>query len=71
MQIQLMKPQFIKVSKSRDYGALTTFVFRVDHIDYINVTTSTIYFLDKTSVTNITRESMERLQSILLDSSTN
>lgn len=68
MQIQLVKPQFIRVERIGDREMLYSYIFRVDQIDYISVTESVIHFLDKSRVTRVTQKSMEELQEILLGS---
>ena len=68
MQIQLMKPQFIRVERVGDREMLYAYIFRIDQIDYISVTESTIHFLDKSRVARVTQKSMEELQEILLGS---
>lgn len=68
MQIQLTKPQFIRVERIGDREMLYVYIFRIDQIDYINVTESTIHFLDKSQVRRVTQKSMEELQEILLNS---
>lgn len=68
MQIQLTKPQFVRVERIGDREMLYVYIFRIDQIEYINVTESTIHFLDKTQVRHVTQKSMEDLQEILLNS---
>ena len=68
MQIQLTKPQFVRVERIGDREMLYSYIFRVDQIDYISVTESVIHFLDKSRVARVTQKSMEELQEILLGS---
>lgn len=68
MQIQLTKPQFVRVERIGDREMLYSYIFRIDQIDYISVTESIIYFLDKSKCARVTQKSMEELQEILLGS---
>ena len=68
MEIQVAAPKFVRVERIGDHEMLYSYIFRIDQIDYISVTESTIHFLDKSRVTRVTQKSMEELQEILLSS---
>lgn len=55
-------PRFVSIERFNDYGKIAKVIVRVDNIDYIEATLGKVYFLDKTVVTQITRESMTALE---------
>ena len=61
-------PRFVSIERFNDYGKIAKVIVRVDNIDYIEATLGKVYFLDKTVVTQITRESMEALEEALVGS---
>lgn len=61
-------PRFVSIERFNDYGKIAKVIVRVDNIDYIEATLREVYFLDKTVVTQITRESMTALEEALVGS---
>lgn len=61
-------PRFVSIERFNDYGKIAKVIIRVDNIDYIEATLGKVYFLDKTVVTQITRESMTALEEALVGS---
>ena len=61
-------PRFVSIERFNDYGKIAKVIVRVNSIDYVEATLGKVYFLDKTVVTQITRESMEALEEALLSS---
>lgn len=61
-------PRFVSIERFNDYGKIAKVIVRVDNIDYIEATLGKVYFLDKTVVTQITRESMTALEEVLVGS---
>lgn len=61
-------PRFVSIERFNDYGKIAKVIVRVDNIDYIEATLGNVYFLDKTVVTQITRESMAALEEALVGS---
>lgn len=61
-------PRFVSIERFNDYGKIAKVIVRVDNIDYIEATLGKVYFLDKTVVTQITRESMTALEEALVGS---
>ena len=61
-------PRFVSIERFNDYGKIAKVIVRVDNIDYIEATLGKVYFLDKTVVTQITRESMAALEEALVGS---
>lgn len=61
-------PRFVSIERFNDYGKIAKVIVRVDNIDYIEATLGKVYFLDKTVVTQITRESMTALEEALAGS---
>lgn len=61
-------PRFVSIERFNDYGKIAKVIVRVDNIDYIEATLGKVYFLDKTVVTQITRESMATLEEALVGS---
>lgn len=61
-------PRFVSIERFNDYGKSAKVIVRVDNIDYIEATLGKAYFLDKTVVTQITRESMTALEEALVGS---
>lgn len=61
-------PRFVSIERFNDYGKIAKAIVRVDNIDYIEATLGKVYFLDKTVVTQITRESMTALEEALVGS---
>ena len=61
-------PRFVSIERINDYGKIAKVIVRVDNIDYIEATLGKVYFLDKTVVTQITRESMTALEEALVGS---
>lgn len=61
-------PRFVSIERFNDYGKIVKVIVRVDNIDYIEATLGKVYFLDKTVVTQITRESMTALEEALVGS---
>lgn len=61
-------PRFVSIERFNDYGKIAKVIVRVDNIDYIEATLGKVYFLDKTVVTQITRESMTSLEEALVGS---
>lgn len=61
-------PRFVSIERFNDYGKIAKVIVRVDNIDYIEATFGKVYFLDKTVVTQITRESMTALEEALVGS---
>lgn len=61
-------PRFVSIERFNDYGKIAKVIVRVDNIDYIEATLGKVYFLDKTVVTQITRESMTTLEEALVGS---
>lgn len=61
-------PRFVSIERFNDYGKIAKVIVRVDNIDYIEATLGKVYFLDKTVVTQITRESMTALEEDLVGS---
>lgn len=59
-------PRFVSIERFNDYGKIAKVIVRVDNIDYIEATLGKVYFLDKTVVTQITRESMTALEEALV-----
>lgn len=68
MQLQSVTPKFVSIERFNDYGKIAKVIVRVDNIDYIEATLGKVYFLDKTVVTQITRESMAALEEALVGS---
>lgn len=66
MYIETATPKFVSIERFNDYGKIARVIVRVDHIDYVEVSLSKVYFLDKSSITRVTRESMDTLQNVLL-----
>lgn len=66
MYIETATPKFVSIERFNDYGKIARVIVRVDHIDYVEVSLSKVYFLDKSSITRVTRESMGTLQNVLL-----
>lgn len=66
MMLQGLTPKFVSIERVNDYGKIARVIVRVDHIDYVEVSLSKVYFLDKSSITRVTRESMGSLQNALL-----
>ena len=67
MHIQSI-PRFVSIERFNDYGKIAKVIVRVDNIDYVEATLGKVYFLDKTVVTQITRESMVALEEALVGS---
>lgn len=61
-------PRFVSIERFNDYGKIAKVIVRVDNVDYIEATLGKVYFLDKTVVTQITRESMTALEEALVGS---
>ena len=61
-------PRFVSIERFNDYGKIAKVIVRVDNIEYIEATLGKVYFLDKTVVTQITRESMTALEEALVGS---
>lgn len=59
-------PRFVSIERFNDYGKIAKVIVRVDNIDYIEATLGKVYFLDKTVVTQITRDSMKALEEALV-----
>lgn len=61
-------PRFVSIERFNDYGKIAKVIVRVNSIDYVEATLGKVYFLDKTVVTQITRESMTSLEEALVGS---
>lgn len=68
MYIETATPKFVTIERFNDYGKIAKVIVRVNSIDYIEATLRKVYFLDKTVVTQITRESMTALEEALVGS---
>ena len=66
MMIQSATPKFVSIERFNDYGKIAKVIVRVDQIDYVDVSLSKVYFLNKSNITRVTRESIEALQNALL-----
>lgn len=66
MYIETATPKFVSIERFNDYGKIAKVIVRVDSIDYVEVSLSKVYFLNESSITRVTRESMEALQNALL-----
>lgn len=65
MYIETATPKFVSIERFNDYGKIAKVIVRVDSIDYVEVSLSKVYFLNESSITRVTRESMEALQNAL------
>lgn len=61
-------PRFVSIERFNDYRKIAKVIARVNSIDYVEATLGKVYFLDKTVVTQITRESMAALEEALVGS---
>lgn len=68
MYIEAATPKFVAIERTNDYGQIKRVIIRVDHIEHVEVSFRTVYLLNETRITNITRESMEVLEEALLSS---
>lgn len=68
MMLQGPTPKFVSIERFNDYGKIAKVIVRVNSIDYVEATLGKVYFLDKTVVTQITRESMTALEEALVGS---
>ena len=68
MMLQGLTPKFVAIERSNDYGQIKKVIIRVDHIEHVEVSFRTVYFLNETRITNITRESIEALEEALVGS---
>lgn len=68
MMLQELTPKFVSIERFNDYGKIAKVIVRVNSIDYVEATLGKVYFLDKTVVTQITRESMAALEEALVGS---
>lgn len=68
MYIEAATPKFVSIERFNDYGKIAKVIVRVNSIDYVEATLGKVYFLDKTVVTQITRESMTTLEEALVGS---
>lgn len=59
-------PRFVSIERHDDYGKIAKVIVRVNNIDYVEATLGKVYFLDKTVVTRVTRESMKALEEALV-----
>ena len=66
MYIETATPKFVSIERFNDYGKIAKVIVRVDSIDYVEVSLSKVYFLNESSITRVTRESIEALQNALL-----
>lgn len=66
MHIEAATPKFVSIERYNDYGKIAKVIVRVNNIDYIEATLGKVYFLDKTVVTQITRDSMKALEEALV-----
>lgn len=66
MYIEAATPKFVSIERHNDYGKIAKVIVRVNTIDYVEATLGKVYFLDKTVVTQITRESMKALEEALV-----
>lgn len=68
MMLQGLTPKFVAIERSNDYGQIKKVIIRVDHIERVEVSFRTVYLLNETRITNITRESIEALEEALVGS---
>lgn len=68
MMLQGPTPKFVAIERTNDAGQIKRVIIRVDHIEHVEVSFRTVYLLNETRITNITRESMEALEEALLSS---
>lgn len=68
MCIEAATPKFVTVERTGDYGDIRKLIVRVDRIDYVEVSNRKVFFLDKTTVTRVTEESMAALEEALVGS---
>lgn len=68
MMLQGLTPKFVAIERSNDYGQIKKVSIRVDHIEHVEVSFRTVYLLNETRITNITRESIEALEEALVGS---
>lgn len=68
MMLQGLTPKFVTIERTNDYGDTRKLIVRVDRINYVEVSNRKVYFLDETSVTRVTDDSMKALEKALLDS---
>lgn len=68
MMLQGLTPKFVAIERSNDYGRIKKVIIRVDHIEHVEVSFRTVYLLNETRITNITRESIEALEEALVGS---
>lgn len=68
MMLQGLTPKFVAIERSNDYGQIKKVIIRVDHIEHVEVSFRTVYLLNETRITNITRESIEALEEALVGS---
>lgn len=68
MMLQGLTPKFVAIERTNDYGQIKRVIIRVDHIEHVEVSFRTVYLLNETRITNITRESMTALEEALVGS---
>lgn len=68
MMLQGLTPRFVAIERTNDYGQIKRVIIRVDHIEHVEVSFRTVYLLNETRITNITRESMTALEEALVSS---
>ena len=68
MEIQVATPKFVTIERTGDYDDIRKLIVRVDRIDYVEVSNRKVFFLDKTTVTHVTEESMTALEEALVGS---
>ena len=68
MMLQGLTPKFVAIERSTDQGQIKKVIIRVDHIEHVEVSFRTVYLLNETRITNITRESIEALEEALVGS---
>lgn len=66
MYIEAATPKFVSIERYNDYGKIAKVIVRVNNIDYVEATLGKVYFLDKTVVTQVTRDSMKALEEALV-----
>lgn len=64
---QGLTPKFVVVERYSNYDEIKRVIIRVDHIEYVEVSSRIVYLLNETKITNITRDSMKALEEALLD----
>lgn len=68
MMLQGLTPKFVAIERTNDYCQIKRVIIRVDHIEHVEVSFRTVYLLNETRITNITRESMTALEEALVGS---